>query len=357
MIAALFAIVLTLLLVVGLHEAGHAITARFFLVKIQRIAIGFGKPLLTWKDKAGREWVWAIWPLGGYVHMLNSRIQPVAEKDLALCFDKKPVWIRCIILLAGGVANLLTAWLALTLLFMLGYKQQLPFIQNVVPQSIAAKAGLQGGDRFVAIEGQTTNSWQEVGMGFIMAFGKEKVPALVSGSDGRLRSVSLNLDYWHYTKKEDSILKSLGIIPAPAKFHTEQVAGQSPGQAVWLALTKSWRLIVFFLVMFKQLVTGVIPFAVLLGPLGLLAVSINSFLQGLAVFLYFIASLSLAVGLINLFPIPGLDGGSIVYALIEKWRGRPFSVALEVLLYRLTVIGFSVLFIQLLLNDVQRYMS
>ncbi len=83
-----------------------------------------------------------------------------------------------------------------------------------------------------------------------------------------------------------------------------------------------------------------IPFAVLLGPIGLLAASAGSFMQGLAVFLYFIASLSLAVGLVNLFPIPGLDGGSIIYALVEKIRGKPVPIAWELLLHRLAMIIF-----------------
>src|SRR5438132_1294650 len=99
MILALFAIVLTLILVVGFHEAGHAMAAKLFKVKIRRISIGFGKAIFTWKDRAGREWIWALWPLGGYVHLLNSRIEAIPESDFGLCFDKKPIWQRCIILI------------------------------------------------------------------------------------------------------------------------------------------------------------------------------------------------------------------------------------------------------------------
>ena len=83
---------------------------------------------------------------------------------------------------------------------------------------------------------------------------------------------------------------------------------------------------------------------------------VASFLQGLVVFLYFISSLSFAVALINLFPIPGLDGGSIMYALIEKIRGKPVSVGMEVLLHRLIFIVFCLVLVQLLLNDLQRLM-
>lgn len=104
----------------------------------------------------------------------------------------------------------------------------------------------------------------------------------------------------------------------------------------------------------KQLLTGVIPFSVLLGPLGIFAASVASFTQGVAVFLFFIATLSFAVAVINLFPIPGLDGGSIVYALIEKVRGKAVSVPMELLLHRLVFIIFCVLLVHLLMNDLQR---
>lgn len=104
----------------------------------------------------------------------------------------------------------------------------------------------------------------------------------------------------------------------------------------------------------KQLFTGAIPFSVLLGPIGIFAASVASLMQGIAVFLFFIATLSLAVAVINLLPIPGLDGGSIVYAIVEKIRGKPVSVPMELLLHRLVFIIFCVLLVHLLMNDLQR---
>ena len=356
MIWALLAIVITLILVVGVHEAGHALAAKLFGVKIKRIAIGFGKPLLSYHDKSGREWVWALWPLGGYVHLLNSRIEPVPEKDYpSLCFDKKPIWQRCIILMSGALANLFMAWAALTLLFMLGSQQQKPLVQKVFSQSIASQAGLKARDRFVEIAGWKTSSWQEVGMSLVMVLGKKNVPVWVSNEEETLRKVNLDLSQWHY-KRKDTLLSALGIEAAPSQLSTYHAVGQSFQMAVRHAFEHILYLLTFFVMMLKQLFTGMIPFSVLLGPLGLFSASITSFLQGTAVFLSFIASLSLAVGFVNLFPIPGLDGGSIVYALLEKIRGKPVSVAVEVLLYRLAFIVFAMLLIQLFMNDLQRYL-
>lgn len=355
MILALLAMVVTLILVIGIHELGHAISAKFFGVKIQRIAIGFGRSLFAWKDKSGREWAWALWPLGGSVQLLNSRIQPVPAAQFNVCFDKKPIWQRCIILLSGALANLLVAWLALTIMYMVGYKQQTPVIEKIIPQTIAAKAGFQAGDSFVSMGDQLTNSWQEVGMGFIRLLGKPDVPILVKDKSRHVRQIKLDLSQWRYKKGMPSLLTSLGIDAAPIKENTKQIAGQSVVSAFSHAVKKSFYLIGFFLIMLKQIITGTIPFAVLLGPLGLFASSIHSFFQGISVFMYFIATLSLAVGLVNLMPVPGLDGGLILYALVEKVRGKPVSIAFEVLLHRLVMIIFMLIFVQLLINDLQRY--
>ncbi|CDZ76959.1 Regulator of sigma E protease [Legionella massiliensis] len=355
MVLAVVAIVLTLLLVIGIHEAGHAIVARLFGVQIKRISIGFGKTLFSRKDKAGQEWAWSLWPLGGYVQLRNSRIEPVPENEFHLCFDKKPIWQRCLILLAGPLANLLTALLALTFMYMLGYQQRAPYIQEVMPQSIAAQAGIQANERFVAIAGQKTNSWQEVGIGLIMVVGKSEVPVLLSNSQGEAHQVNLDLEKWRYTKQDKSLLTAIGIIPVANQSHLERVAGQSLLSAMHAATVKVLYLLHFFLIMLKLLLTKVIPFSVLLGPLGIFSASISSFLQGIAVFLYFIASFSLSVGLVNLFPVPGLDGASIVYALVEKCRGQPVSVAFEILLHNFAVIIFALVLVQLLMNDLQRF--
>ncbi|KTC87197.1 M50 family metallopeptidase [Legionella brunensis] len=353
MLLALLAILLTLILVVGIHEAGHALAAKIFSVKIQKISIGFGKALLSWKTKSGQELVWSILPLGGYVQLLNSRIQKVSPEELAVCFDKKPVWVRCIILAAGAIANLITAWLAFTLMFVIGYQQNPPLVQAVTPESMATKAGLKAGDRFLSVGEQDVNSWQETGMRLIISLGKKEVPAQIKESDGTVRKISLDLSQWRY--KKGTLLQGLGIEPQLLS-HKEQVKGQGLGEAFCHAFIKSVQLLSFFLLMLKLLITGTLPFAVLLGPIGLFGVSVTSFLQGLPVFLYFIASFSLAVGLVNLFPFPGLDGGSIIYALLEKIRGKPVSIPMEILLHQLAVIIFVLLLVQLILNDIQRYL-
>lgn len=356
MVMAFIAIIFTLILVVGIHEAGHALAARIFQVKIKKISIGFGRPLLQWTGKNGCEWIWAMWPLGGYVELLNSRISPVAAKEYPFCFDKKPVWKRIIILLAGAVANLITAWLAFVFVFYMGINYKLPQIQAVQSGSIAAHAGIQANDQFIAINGYSTPSWQDVGMQLVILWGQKTVDITLKHPEHEeLKNVSVDLSQLKFSGKEKSILSALGIVP-DLSAATGIKRSASFIQAIKDTNSAIIQLFYFFIMILKQLVTRAIPFSILLGPIGVFAASVASLTQGIVVFFYFIASLSLAVALVNLFPVPGLDGGSIVYALIEKVRGKPVSVAMEVLLHRLMMILFVVLLVNLLVNDLTRYL-
>jgi regulator of sigma E protease len=355
MIMAVLAIILTLVLVVGIHEAGHALVARIFTVKIKRISIGFGKLLIQWQSKRGCEWVWGMWPLGGYVHLANTRINPNESSEFHHCFDKKPIWMRILILLAGACANFITAWIAFILVFYIGLSYIKPQIQSVVPQSIAAKAGILPGDQFIAIAGRNTPSWEEVGREFIILWGSKDIKiTLAESSSKKLKEVTLDLSQVHFTGKDRSLLAGLGLNP-----DLEALKGKKSSSSLMNAISQANQtishLVYFYLMILKQLFSGVIPFSILLGPLGLFSASIASLTQGFVVFLYFIANLSVAVGLINLFPIPGLDGGSIVYALVEKVRGKPVSIALEVLIYRFMLIGAGLLLVHLLMNDLTHF--
>lgn len=354
MIEGFLAIILTLLLVVGLHEAGHAIAARFFNVKIKRISIGFGKPLIRWQSKSGIEWIWALLPLGGYVQLLNSRIEPVEKKDYIHCFDKQPAYVRIIILLAGVIVNLLTAWIALLLVFSIGVFHYPPQVKSVQAESLAAESGLQKGDRILAIEGQETPSWRQVGMRLMIAMGEKKVAVKVHNEAGDTRLLHFDLSHWFLKPRDNSLFDSLGFQP-DVSVKKRRLAADSFLDAISRATAQMTETLYFFIIMFKLLFTGKIPFTSLLGPIGMFSVSISSFMEGVAVFMSFIATFSLAVALANIFPIPGLDGGSILYTIIEKIRGKPMSVALEILLFRLAMIVFFVILLNLLANDLHRY--
>ena len=355
MLLAILAIILLLLVVIGVHEIGHAVVGKWFGVAIKQIAIGFGKPLLTWRSQQGYEWVWARWPLGGYVHFLNTRNSTVEPKDYPFALDKKPIWQRLLVLSSGVAANLITAWLVFSVVFYIGISYKVPKIEHIAPQSLAEQAGLKSNDQFIAVAGSPTPSWQEVGKKLIMAWGQEHVPVVIqSATAHEKKTLYLNLSQVTMAHKGRSLLSILGISPklsAPQqeiRCHSLLEAMQT----AWFTLTD---MLCFFIIVLKDLCCGVIPFSLLLGPLGLLSMSVATLSQGGVLYLYFLATLSVAVALVNILPIPGLDGGLMVYAMVEKVRGRPISIALEVLIHRLVYIAFTMLLVQLVLNDLTRY--
>lgn len=347
-------IVMGLLLVVGLHEAGHAIVAKLFKVKIQKISIGFGPALLCRQSKNGCQWIWGLWPLGGYVQLLNSRIEPVDPKEYPFCFDKKPFSVRCLILIAGVCANVLAAWVFLIVFYRIGHQETVPVISSITPNSMAAKAGFMAHDELLTVAGKPVSSWQSVGMQLVMNIGRAAVDIAVKHPNKRVQHVSLDLSSWSFYRQRDSFIPALGIQPDKTSKSRHFVVPLGGLEACKTSLAQIWLLLGFFGVTLKLLLTGVIPLTLLLGPLGLFTWMVHSFLQGLAVFLYFMANLSLAVAFMNTLPIPGLDGGSLLYAGIEKIRGKPISVAMEVLLHRLMFIVLCLALVQLVLNDFKR---
>lgn len=352
MLMALSAIIITLFVVVGIHEAGHALAAILYKVKIKRISIGFGKPILQWRSAYGWDWVWGIWPLGGYVQLQNSRINRIDSDVDSQSFDKKSLRKRFVILIAGIVANLLTAWFAFVFVFYIGMHHKVTQVASVQNLSPAAVAGIHAGDQWLSIGGHLTSSWNELGMQLILFMG-QKAPITWSNTNHEIKEGILDLSQISFDPKKGSLLNHIGINP-DKNAATEIQRSSSLLGAFKMAFNTLVQMSYFFLVVLKLLVTRVLPFSVLLGPLGLFSVSIASFQQGIAVFVYFLGTFSLSVALVNLFPIPGLDGGSIAYLFLEKMRGKPLSVEMEVLLYQLMLILFSVLLVQLVLNDLVR---
>lgn len=352
MLLALFAIIATLVLVVGIHELGHALAARCFKIPIKRISIGFGKPLIQWSSASGIEWRVGMWPLGGYVHLANSRISPVAPEDLPFAFDRQPIRVRLVVLLSGVLANLLVAVLGLVLVYSLGMSQRVPLIKQVIPNSIANQAGFKNGDELQSINESLTRSWEDAGRVLVGVWGQTMVPVTVV-RDGTIHRLSLDLSQQGI---KGSLLTQIGWVP-DLKCPTVIIKSASVFGAVTLSFQTISEMLYFFMMILVQLVKGVIPFSVLAGPIGLFSMSIVTLGQGVVVFSYFIAILSLAVAFVNLAPIPGLDGGGVVYTLIEAWRGRPVSVALEVLLFRLVCIAMALLLVQLILNDLNHWIK
>ncbi len=215
MLSTLLYFLLALVLLVTVHEYGHFQVARWCGVKVLRFSFGFGPILACWKDKKGTEYAWSLFPLGGYVKMLDESEGDVAENERHLAFNNQSLWKRTAIVVAGPFFNFLFAFVALWWVLVIGIHSLAPMIESVKPNSIAAQAGLKAKEEIVALNDTKINSWRDFQYAIMPLVGSQETIQLTTKSlvDGHRRQVSLPLTHWQLDAKKPDPLQSLGIEP------------------------------------------------------------------------------------------------------------------------------------------------
>ncbi|MEG5266677.1 sigma E protease regulator RseP [Pseudomonas sp. JDS28PS106] len=419
--SALYMIVGTLIalgVLVTFHEFGHFWVARRCGVKVLRFSVGFGTPLVRWHDRQGTEYVVAAIPLGGYVKMLDEREGDVPPELADQSFNRKSVYQRIAIVIAGPAANFLLALVFFWALAMLGSQQVRPVIGAVEADSIAARAGLHAGQEIVSVDGEATSGWSAVNLQLVRRLGESGSIALKVREDGASADTShtLALNDWLKGATEPDPIKSLGIRPwrpalppvlaeldpkgpaqaaglktgdrllaldgrpvgewqevvdrvrerpnakialrverdgaaldVPVTLTTrgegDAAAGYlgagvkgidwppemlrevsyGPFEAIAEGARRTWTMSVLTLDSLRKMLFGELSVKNLSGPITIAKVAGASAQSGLGDFLNFLAYLSISLGVLNLLPIPVLDGGHLLFYLIEWARGRPLS--------------------------------
>jgi regulator of sigma E protease len=209
---------LTIGILVTFHEFGHYYVARRCGVKVLRFSVGFGKPLLSWKDKSGTEFVLAAIPLGGYVKMLDEREGPVASAELPYAFTQKTVGQRMAIVSAGPIANFILAIIFYFLLALAGFKGLAPVIGAVTEGTPADYAGLAAGQEIVAIDGKPTPTWRTVYEQLVGRIGDTgdiridvKTFSNIKDDSERAQTKRININQWLGDEGRPDLLESLGL--------------------------------------------------------------------------------------------------------------------------------------------------
>lgn len=435
MFMAVLYFILALLVLVTLHEAGHFLVARWCGVPVLRFSFGFGPVLLSWRDKHNTEFAFSLFPLGGYVKMLDK------------AFDAQSIGARSAIILAGPAVNFLFAWVAFWLVAVIGMTTLAPVIHDVRAGSVAEQAGLKPQHEFIAVDGAHVASWRDVRYALMPYMGAKGNLTLdvVSPGDARPQHVSLPLGSWSVPAPLVDPLEQLGVTPllpiiAP---RIEEVFPDSPAEKAGLmagdevvkindhAIT-DWRELVIYVknhpdqritlvrkhdghesrvavqlghqmndktlegqlgvrsvrgdwpknmdrmqregavdalitaskqtwlftestvVWIGRMLLGDLPLNNLSGPLGIAEGAGNSARGGLVYYLSFLALLSIGLGVLNLLPIPMLDGGQLVYCLIEWITGRPLSDRFKAVGFSLGLFFLMTLTVVALKNDLIR---
>ena len=438
------ALLVTISILVTIHEFGHYWVARLCNVHVIRFSVGFGKSIYVKKgrqpvyeeqptyDKEGNlvpvrtrsneplaptEFTIAAIPLGGYVKFLDEREGYVPDDQIHLVLNRKTVWQRIAIVSAGPIANFLLAIAAYWMLFASGVTGVIPVLGELDPESAAARAGLKQGHEIVAVDGKAAKTWSEVNLGLFDRLGETgeivltvvepgsydaqsnynvpvtqwlsnsdspvpardlglvvqlpEFPAVIGGlnDDGRATAGGVEvgdeflsvdgvsvMDWPHLVnviqaspeqtlkiivlragqtmkidltpkgiERDGRILGFIGASPQPVSFPPEMLREtRYPIYSAWMpAAVKTWEVTLFTLASIKKMIVGAISPKNLSGPITIAQVASATAENGFESFVGFIALLSISLGVINLLPIPILDGGHLVYYFIELIAGRP----------------------------------
>jgi regulator of sigma E protease len=443
-----FIVVLGVLIVV--HEFGHYVAARWCGVRILRFSVGFGRAL--WQRRLGKdgtEWAIGIFPLGGYVKMLDEREGEVAPEERERAFNRQSVGKRSLIVAAGPAANFVLAILLYWAVFMHGSDELLPILGTPPAASPAAIAGVVNGEQVRTIDGQAVATWNDLRWTLLQkAAGQEsadlevineqreiairRLPLQAAGEDGwegdaldrlgirffrpdlppvigkvmpgspgevagiRSGDTILAVDgvevrNWHefvlqvrgagerqvrIDLSRNGAAVAVDVVPEAISERGKRigrigvaVAENRDGREVRVfvrygflaaggkALAETWDKSVFSLVMLGKMVTGEVSWRNLAGPVTIADYAGQSARLGVDYYLKFMALISISLGVLNLLPIPVLDGGHLLYHMIEVVRRRPLTErAMEIA----QQIGFSILFVLMafaFFNDMNRLLS
>lgn len=358
-----FSFVAIISLIVFVHEFGHFYVARLCGVKVDEFAIGFGRELWGFRDKKGTRWKICLLPLGGYVKMHGDRngasipdferIKHMSKEEKKKSFVGQNVYQRMAIVSAGPVSNLLLAIVIFTILFRInGLNTVLPIVDAVMPESAAFAANIQKGDKVVAIDNKEIKDFEDI-RAIISASNEKEMLFKIRRNDNIIEikitpKIQLRKDFFG----DDVKMPTIGIAASQVD-HQNLSLGQSFAQAnietydVSIAIFKT----------IGELIVGQKSVKELGGPIKIAKYSGKTVQMGMMSVLWFMAMISINLGVMNILPVPVLDGGHLFYYIIEAVRGKALSPEAQRFGFRIGLILILTLMAFTTVNDVVQIFS
>ncbi len=352
-----FVIVLGLLIFV--HEFGHFIWAKLFGVKVLKFSLGFGPKLIS-KQLGETEYLISAFPLGGYVKMFGESPGDVADEtmsaaDIRGSFSMRPVWQRFIIVAGGPVFNLI---FAILLFFFIVLVAGLPqpvettTISGVGPDSPAAAAGILPNDTITAIDGQETKRWEDVSTLIKNSGGRQVI--LTIRRDGSTVEVPVQP---RMEESKNIFGEVVGERYMVGIARSEEVTYEKVGflTALEAGISQTWSWMYLTVMGLVKIIQKVVPASELGGPILIAKIAGERMEAGWVSFLYFMAVLSVNLGILNLLPIPILDGGHLVYFTVEGILRKPLNPKIIEILQQVGLVLLVTLMVFVFYNDLMRF--
>jgi regulator of sigma E protease len=356
----LFAFFIVLSVIVFIHEFGHYIVAKLCGVKIEAFSIGFGKELCGFTDRSGTRWKVAALPLGGYVKMFgdssaastadSSAMDQMSAEERSLTFHHKPLYKKALIVAAGPFANfILTIVIFAFFIMTTGLPSVEPIVGQLMPGSPAETAGLKPGDRILKINEDEVTSFNDIP--YLISTNLGTPVHLLVTRAGKQSTIILTPKEVEDDDGLGNKIKRpmIGINSADIKYENVGLA-----KAVGESVRRTYIICDTTLKAVGQMITGKRGVKDLKGPVGIAQLSGQAAGKDFHTVLWLIAMLSANLGLVNLFPIPLLDGGHLAYYTVEAIQGRPLAQKIQEYGFRL---GFVILFALMaftLVNDLYK---
>ena len=345
--------IILITVVVFIHEYGHYYFAKKYGVGVTDFSIGFGKEIFGWNDKSGTRWKICWLPLGGYVKFFGDRnvfseseqqdvINRYNEEDRKKLFILKPLYQRSIIVAAGPLANFVLAIVIFSIINMISGKDITPaVIDEVQKDSPAFTSGLKKNDRIIAIDKKEVTSILEVST-FINVSTEDQIEFLILRGDQEIsflvkpNMVDSKDAFGNSVKK-----KMIGIRLSPPHNNEFEKKPLGPSSAIYYSVKEVWFVTITSLNYLGKMIIGSADTSQLGGPIKIAKITGQVSEYGIIPFFSILAYISISLGLINLFPIPMLDGGHLMFYFFEKILGRPLSQKIQEGFFR---IGLFLLF-------------
>lgn len=347
-----FLLVLTVLVFV--HEYGHYWVARRNNVRVEVFSIGFGPELYGWTAESGTRWKISAIPLGGYVKMFGEGEDDtdgpeLSEQEKAVSFHYKTVGQRAAIVAAGPIVNFIFAIFAFAVLAgAVGTPKPLAAVGNVVKESVAEKVGLQPGDQFISIDGEMITYFSDLSR--IVSANANRTVSIIINRDGN--EIVLNaVPQSTVRTNAEGVEVEVGVLGVGYNPEFVEYERQNPVMALKVGAERTYFVTVNILSYIGDMVSGRRGTDELGGPLRIAQISGEMAKQGFAEVIFLMAMLSVNLGLINLFPIPMLDGGHLAFYSIEALFGKPLGAKAQEYGFRFGLILVLMLVVFVTWND------